>query len=600
MASCQPLLVIFISIIYSTNSEVINCSGDCSCPSVPPTPGETCILNCDNIDICKASTLNCRAGDACIINCTEHTSCSDRTQINGDTATHVSVICDGTDACKARMNIKCGSGDCKLQCDQSTACMDFGSIDLSSNPKSFQCTGYCPPTGSGSGEIPIPFSLSPTASPITYPTLHPTTYTPSNIPTIIPTMYPTANPFTYSPTLIPTVYPTVNPTTYTPSNIPTIIPTVYPTANLFTYLPTLPYITTSIPSPIPTVYPTVNPTTYKPTTIPTITPTVTPMTYSPTKYPILHSTVEVTSEPTIEPTNEPTVLLTYNPTMEPSIYPSTNYPTIILTHFPTTEPSISTQSLTLIPIYEFSTSMISTGVDTISGDNHIEDNMKHDMLSISSKNIMILLIIAIIIITSAFFCCLGIFLYFKRKQKDVINRILSTHHEINMSHIDVDNDPGQLQINHNLSTNIISRSVTAPESFSPQSNYYNDQSINNIQLTAICTVSTGEILNNKLPEQEYGSSIVNICDETENSGDSSTDSNNEDMYEVNTITAGDSFGFDCANAPAVGENHQLRDHLKNGYNSNAHYAISYNSSITDVTLPTIPENNYLNSYKNVQ
>eukprot|EP01084_Bolivina_argentea_P018672 34737_1 len=95
-------------------SEAITCNGDCNCPSTAPTPGEICNINCNTDDACKSKTLNCRSGDPCIIQCTGVSACADYTQINGNTATDVSIICDGIDACKVGIDIACGIGHCNL------------------------------------------------------------------------------------------------------------------------------------------------------------------------------------------------------------------------------------------------------------------------------------------------------------------------------------------------------------------------------------------------------------------------------------------------------------------------------------------------------
>eukprot|EP01084_Bolivina_argentea_P204140 348572_1 len=225
---------------YSTNSEVIDCNGNCACrENFGFAPGETCTLNCAE-DRCKSSTLKCGSGRPCNIYCTKDTSCADYTDIDAKLSTDVNIMCNGNDACKSYLNIQCGTGDCLLSCGPGTSCeeMDPTLIDITRS-HSFICSN-CPPSIAN-----LQFTMRPTKSPSKNPTYM------TRYPSIPPTKYPTFNP-----SISPTKYPTKSPTNF-PTKFPTISPTKYPT--LFP---------TKYPTTTPTKYPT-----YYPTYIPTSNPT---------------------------------------------------------------------------------------------------------------------------------------------------------------------------------------------------------------------------------------------------------------------------------------------------------------------------------------
>eukprot|EP01084_Bolivina_argentea_P250989 420760_1 len=179
------------ALINNAVSQLVSCTGinqQCSCPL---TSGQTCVLDCNNTDICKESTLNCRANDPCQIQCTATTSCSSGTKINAATATNVTIICQEEDSCVDSIYIMCGIGHCQLECDHEKACIDWGYIDVSLS-SSFHCIGYCP------DNIPAPFVLYPTIEPTLYPTIEPTLNPIMEPNTIIPSIYynnPTITPF---------------------------------------------------------------------------------------------------------------------------------------------------------------------------------------------------------------------------------------------------------------------------------------------------------------------------------------------------------------------------------------------------------------------
>eukprot|EP01084_Bolivina_argentea_P240415 403906_1 len=198
MASLIILLYFTLSIINHTSCQRINCDGGtCSCPK-EAKPGATCILDCDNEDICKGQTLNCRDGDPCEIRCTSKASCAAGVTINALKSTDVTLLCSAEDSCKDDITVKCGIGHCILQCTHNKACLNFGNIYVTSS-SSFNCMGNCP------NNLPNEFTAPPTKYPTLFPTL------PTNYPTKTPTKYPTL------PTMFPTIstkYPTL------PSRIP--------------------------------------------------------------------------------------------------------------------------------------------------------------------------------------------------------------------------------------------------------------------------------------------------------------------------------------------------------------------------------------------
>eukprot|EP01083_Nonionella_stella_P083348 230437_1 len=299
--SSKVLSLIMTILIHRTHSQLVDCNGDCECPSSSSEP--LCTLNCIGKDKCKDAVLTCRAEDPCAVNCNGDNSCGGNTLIDGSESADVTISCIGDSACKGNSVLNCGTQSCDVICDSTTSCE--GTTVNADSATSFTCTGSC---GSAS-QVPAPFAIQ-TASPTT------STGQPTSIPTQYPTRIPTSSP---SPT--PTFNPTQRPTSQ-PTDNPTSIPTKVPTSN-----PTL--IPTKVPTSNRTKDPTVNPT-HNPTFIPTRNPTSNPIkaptvnpTLIPTKAPTLNPTgVPTTQHPTINPTTRPTA----NPSVSPTLSPATTTP----------------------------------------------------------------------------------------------------------------------------------------------------------------------------------------------------------------------------------------------------------------------------------
>eukprot|EP01083_Nonionella_stella_P287363 978123_1 len=365
--SSKVLSLIMTILIHRTHSQLVDCNGDCECPSSSSEP--LCTLNCIGKDKCKDAVLTCRAEDPCAVNCNGDNSCGGNTLIDGSESADVTISCIGDSACKGNSVLNCGTQSCDVICDSTTSCE--GTTVNADSATSFTCTGSC---GSAS-QVPAPFAIqtaSPTTStgqPTSIPTQYPTripTSSPSPTPTFNPTQRPTSQP-TDNPTSIPTKVPTSNPTliptkvptsnrtkdpTVNPTHNPTFIPTRNPTSNPIkapTVNPTL--IPTKAPTtPNPTINPSNNPSfrrTSAPvqsstahhilaptvrlmiTVNPSVSPTLSPITTTP--IPTIRSsnpTSTPTKAPTYNPTTRPTLVPTVRPTVNPSVSPTTSHPTL--------------------------------------------------------------------------------------------------------------------------------------------------------------------------------------------------------------------------------------------------------------------------------
>eukprot|EP01083_Nonionella_stella_P002104 6045_1 len=303
MPSLTLLLLSSFLCLFNVRAEIISCYGGkpCECPSLAPTPGEGCTLDCGSEDVCKGAALKCRQGAPCNVRCDAKNSCSDGTIVNGWAATDLTILCGGDNGCKSGIEIICGTGECVLNCYGSTSCDEFGEI-FTESAKGFTCNGICP------HNIPASFTAKPTKSP---------SKSPSPAPTINPTRAPTG-----SPTPSPTPAPTTNPTN-APSTSPSKAPTPAPTA---------------IPTNAPTITPSVTP-----TSDPTVDPTADP-TADPTSDPTVDPTNAPTTDPTVDPTKEPTMIPTNDPSADPTVVP-TNYPSMA----PTMPSSTPTKDPTMEP-----------------------------------------------------------------------------------------------------------------------------------------------------------------------------------------------------------------------------------------------------------
>eukprot|EP01083_Nonionella_stella_P310210 1101331_1 len=362
--SCLILFFIALSSLYQTHADEVICMAGqpCSCPETAPSPGEFCVINCGREDLCKAQPLTCRAGTPCYVRCEAKNACSETTMINAHGATDVTVVCAGDSACKDHIEIICGSGDCELHCADITSCESFGTI-YTDAAKGFKCSGlYCPEIGTLAGQIPAPFSASPTASPSVDPTPKPSdkptekptanpietpstnpTANPTNVPTVRPTEKPTNKP-TDPPVAIPTLKPSSVPT---PSPVPTKQPTTFPTSRTSANPTKRPTNEPSVdptqkptnqptnrPTPLPSVKPTANPISLNPNTPtarPTTTTTTTTTTDKPTPFPTNKPTDKPTNKPTDKPTEKPTKKPTKKPTAKPIETTTTLKPSVATT-----------------------------------------------------------------------------------------------------------------------------------------------------------------------------------------------------------------------------------------------------------------------------
>lgn len=216
-------------------------------------------------------------------------------------------------------------------------------VDVEAYKNKF-CT--MPPTiaPSGAPSNSAPPSRFPTAGPTSKPptaapSREPSSGFPSMDPTVSPTQ-PSAVP-TEEPTLAPTDQPSAEPTSGAPSESPSATPSALPSpAPSFpptdapvlddfylddTYTPPPSIAPTAAPSEEPTVFPTMVPTTHAPSLVPTFRPSAVPSTTSPT------------ANPTLEPTDAP------------SAKPSSAFPTYVVTLPPSAKPTFKTLPPTLKP-----------------------------------------------------------------------------------------------------------------------------------------------------------------------------------------------------------------------------------------------------------
>eukprot|EP01084_Bolivina_argentea_P195829 335843_1 len=404
------------------------------------------------------------------------------------------------------------------------------------------------------------------------------------IPTNSPTIYPTQ--ITLYPSLTPTNNPTNNPTSLIPTNDPTYIPTYIPTHN-----------------------PTYNPT------------------YTPTKIPSMEPTLEPTVEPTIQPTIKPTT----QPTIKPSIFPTLFEHTHKLTVFPTYDNSVNTEEV----------------IESNDVDDEESYGKQTEISSIGLKKITLTLaIIAIIIIIMGCVCCLGIFVYFNTKQKEINKQMFTHMHSLksiqinnklyqlsstssdlletqsiysneqmmrNMKSTEIQlsamgviaNDKHQKQIENNENSKKSSTDSNDEQMYEPVAvKKITADLTNNIAVSALlaCTESHSLQFSNDSNEQLINNKTCDAASTAENGEDSSSESNNQQIYEGLNVSTSDSFvhNYKIGNT-LIHNNHSeqqinpIHEHLQNEFNEQ--YRISYNSSVTDVTLHTVPENNNINSCK---
>eukprot|EP01083_Nonionella_stella_P068909 183277_1 len=108
MMSILTILSLLV-LIHQTNTQTVNCNGDCSCPASSSV--RTCTLkfvfsklipqkqfmhsltySCIGMHQCLDATLKCRADDPCIVTCAGGWSCRN-TEIDASAATDVSITC---------------------------------------------------------------------------------------------------------------------------------------------------------------------------------------------------------------------------------------------------------------------------------------------------------------------------------------------------------------------------------------------------------------------------------------------------------------------------------------------------------------------------